>query len=368
MLKKKSRSHLKGAPATIKDVAAHAGVSVATVSRVISELNNVRPELRDRVQASVRSLGYRPNRMARNFRKQRTQFIGLIIADIENPFYTAMVRAVEDASYSKGYRLLLCNSDEHPAKEREYIEFMRDEYVAGVIASPTVESETSYQPLLDIGIPVVAIDRRALLTPVDTVMLDHEASAHDLTQHLIDYGHTRIGAIITDTAATSGKERMRGFLRALNENNIEADPELIQEIKPDEDAGFTATMGLLTMPNRPTALFCGNNVLTVGALKAIRQQKLNIPSDLSLVGHDELPWMSLLAPAITVSAQPIYEMGIRATELLMSRIEGERRPFKEIRMKSTLIVRQSCASPRVNTRESSTPIASSVAPLTRHLH
>jgi DNA-binding LacI/PurR family transcriptional regulator len=335
---------------TIKDVAKLAGVSVATVSRVLSEHSYVRDEVRWRVQKAIAELNYRPNRVARSLRAQRSKFIGLIISDIENPFYTALVRAVEDVAYARQYSLLLCNSDEDPDKERVYIEFMRDEQVAGVIASPTSESLTSLQGLLTARIPVVAVDRRAKNTPVDTVMLDHGKAAYLLGKHLTEHGHTRIGAVIGNTDTTSGRERKRGFLRALKGAGITPDPGLIREVKPVEEAGFPAVLGLLSQPHPPTALFIGNNLLTIGALKAIQHKKLRIPKDISVVGHDELPWMSLLTPGITVAAQPVYDLGRQAMDMLMARIKGDEQPPREIKLDPTLIVRQSVGQPAPNSK------------------
>ena len=328
---------------TIKDVARAAGVSVATVSRVLANKAHVRHAVRERVRAAAEALNYRPNRAAQNFRARRSQFIGLIISDIENPFYTSMVRAVEDAAYAQQYSLLLCNSDEDPGKEQVYIEFMRDERVAGVIASPTEEAATSLQVLIDAGIPVVAIDRRSSRTPVDTILLDHVKSSYELTGHLIQHGHRRIGAIIGVTTSTSGQERMQGFRHAMDEAGIAVGADLIRLVKPTEETGYAAARALMTLPVPPTALFTGNNLLTVGALKALRALDLQIPRDVSLVGHDELPWMALLAPGITVSAQPIYEMGKQAVEMLLARIRGDAQPVREVRLNPTLIVRQSCA-------------------------
>jgi DNA-binding LacI/PurR family transcriptional regulator len=328
---------------TIHEVAKLAKVSVATVSRVLSGHNHVRAEVCNRVQKAAAQLNYRPNRVARSLRVQRSKFIGLIISDIENPFYTRLVRAVEDVVYARQFSLLLCNSDEDADKERVYIEFMRDERVAGVIASPTHEATTSLQVLIDAGIPVVAVDRRAKQTPVDTVMLDHAKSAYLLAKHLLEHGHRRIGAVLPETASTSGKERKRGYLQALREVGIVPDAKLIRAMKPIEERGLQATYELLSMPNPPTALFTGNNLLTVGALRAIHNLGRSIPKDVSLVGHDELPWTALLTPGITVAAQPIYEMGKQAIELLMARILGDDKPPRDIKLDPQLIVRQSVA-------------------------
>jgi LacI family transcriptional regulator, fructose operon transcriptional repressor len=328
-------------PVTIKDVAKRAGVSVATVSRVVSNHAYVRDTVRSQVQQAIAELNYRPNRVARSLRAQSSKYIGLIISDIENPFYTSLVRAVEDVAHKQQYSLLLCNSDEVPDKERMYIDFMRDEQVAGVIASPTDEQGTSLQVLLDAGIPVVAVDRRAEQTPVDTVMVDHVSAAYQLAGHLLAHGHTRIGAVFGAPGTTSGRERKRGFLKALKEAGIKQPASLMREVKPVEAEGYAAALDLLGLPEPPSALFMGNNLLMTGALKAIRHKKLRIPDDISLVGHDELPWMALLDPGITVTSQPVYELGRTAIERLMARIQGDTQPPRELRLQPALIVRQS---------------------------
>ncbi|MCS6846460.1 MAG: LacI family DNA-binding transcriptional regulator [Anaerolineae bacterium] len=330
---------------TIKDVAQHAGVSTATVSRVLSNSGPVSAEVRERVEQAIHALGYRPSRMARSFRAQRSKFIGLIISDVENPFYTSLVRAIEDVAYAHDYSLLLCNSDEDPDKERAYIQFMADERVAGVIGSPASEAETSFAALFDAGIPVVSVDRRSMRTPVDTVLLDNVTAARDLTQHLIAHGHRRIGAIVPNISITSGRERLAGFLQAMEEAGLAPDPDLIREGKGIEAFGTQAAHTLLDLPDRPTAIFTGNNLITLGALKAIQERRLRIPDDIAVAGHDEMPWMSLLAPGITVAAQPIHEMGRLAMQMLLERIAGDRQPLREVKLAPRLIIRGSVASP-----------------------
>ncbi len=326
---------------TIKDVAQHASVSTATVSRVLSNSGPVSAEVRERVERAIQTLGYRPSRMARGFRAQRSKFIGLIISDVENPFYTSLVRAVEDVAYAHDYSLLLCNSDEDPNKERTYIQFLADERVAGVIGSPASETETSFAALFDAGIPVVSVDRRSIVTPVDTVLLDNVTAARDLTRHLISHGHRRIGAILPSTSITSGRERLSGFLQALDEAGLVPDPDLIREGKGSEAFGSQAAHALLDLPDRPTAIFTGNNLITLGVLKAIQERHLRIPDDVAVAGQDEMPWMSLLAPGITVAAQPIHQMGRLAMQMLFARIEGDRQPVREIKLAPQLIIRNS---------------------------
>jgi DNA-binding LacI/PurR family transcriptional regulator len=330
-------------PVSIKDVARRAGVSSATVSRVLAGKPHVREELRQRVLAAVEELGYQPSHVARSLRAQRSKIIGLIISDIENPFFTSLVRAVEDVAYKNQYAIFLCNSDEDIEKEKLYIDLMWAEKVAGVIISPTRETDHPCRKLIETSVPVVAIDRRILDLKVDTVLVDNVGAAFDLVSHLIQDGHRRIGAVLGDPIATTGHERREGYEQALKARDLPVLPHLIRTGPPKEPVGYRLTGELLDLPDRPTALFTSNNLLTVGALKAIYERGLRIPDDIALVAFDELDWMSLIKPNLTVVAQPTYELGRTATELLLKRIENSTRSPREVVLKPALLIRGSCA-------------------------
>jgi len=329
--------------ARIKDVARRAGVSSATVSRVLAGKPHVRPELRERVWKAVEELGYQPNRVARSLRAQQSKIIGLIISDIQNPFFTSVVRAVEDAAYERGFSVFLCNSDEDPEKEQMYLDLMRAENVAGIIASPTRETADSFQGVLDDAIPVVEIDRRTPSVETDTVLVNNTEAAYNLVSHLIADGHRRIGAVVGVSDATTGRERMEGYVQALTTHGIEVSPDLTIQVLPKEREGYEATQKLLGLPHPPTAIFTGNNLLTIGALKAIQARNLTIPDDVALTGFDEMRWTSLIRPGLTVIEQPTYELGRTAAELLLKRLEDPSRSTREVILKGKLLVRQSCA-------------------------
>ncbi len=330
-------------PVKIQDVARRAGVSSATVSRVLANKPHVSEEVRRRVLAAVEELGYQPSRVARSLRAQRSKIIGLIISDIQNPFFTSLVRAVEDVAYKHQYAVFLCNSDEDIEKETLYIDLMRAERVAGVVISPTRETDNPCQKLIEVNVPVVAVDRRILDLEVDTVVVDNVGAAFNLVRHLINDGHRHIGAVIGSSIATTGRERREGYVRALEAHGLPILPHLIRTGLPKEAVGYQLTGELLDLPDRPTALFTGNNLLTVGALRAIHERGLRIPDDIALVAFDELDWMSLIKPNLTVVAQPTYELGKTATNLLLNRIENSAHPPQEVVLNPPLIIRQSCA-------------------------
>ncbi|MEZ4865764.1 MAG: LacI family DNA-binding transcriptional regulator [Caldilineaceae bacterium] len=329
-------------PVTLEDVARRAGVSIATVSRVLADKPHVRPALRERVMVAVRELNFRPNRVARTLRAQQSQVIGLIISDIQNPFFTSLVRAVEDVAHEHQYSFLLCNADEDPDKEARYVDLMLAEHAAGVILSPAHEEENACADLVDAGVPVVAIDRRTRNIAVDTVIVDNVSAAQMLIEHLIGHGHRRIGAIIGAPAATTGFERFEGYRRALAAHQLPLLEELLHTGQPTKEFGYTAANLLLDLPSPPTALFAGNNLMTIGALRAIFERGLNIPNDIAVVAFDDMEWMFAMHPALTVAAQPTYDMGQKAAELLLARIADPERAPSEVIFTPTIQIRESC--------------------------
>ena len=322
---------------TIRDVARHAGVSSATVSRVMSSKPQVDQETRRRVLAVVEELGYRPNRVARSLRRERTQIFGLIISDIQNPFFTSLVRAIEDVAYQHGYGVLLCNSDEDKDKEGLYVDLMCGERVAGVVITPTCETNGASRRLIKANIPVVAVDRRCLDEEVDTVVIDNAAAAFEVVSQLISRGHRRIGAVVGPISMTTGHERREGYEKALKAHGLGLVPELLRMGAPKEEFGYLSTMELLDLPDPPTALFLANNKVTMGALRAITKRGLRVPDDIGLASFDLMDWMDVIKTGLIVVAQPTYDLGHTAAELLLERIEGDTRPAREVVLKATVV-------------------------------
>jgi LacI family transcriptional regulator len=328
--------------ATMKEVAKLAGVSVATVSRVLNNKPNVSPELRSKVLEAVQELNYQRNRVARSLRVRTSQIIGLIISDIQNPFFTSVVRGVEDVAYDHGYTLLLCNSDEDPAKERLYIDTMLAERVAGVIVSPVAEVDNYSSVPLRAGVPIVAMDRRMRDLDVDTVVVNNVEGAYRAVSHLIELGNHRIGFIGGPSQTTTGKERQEGYKRALAEHGIKLDQGLIRIGDFKQDSGYQRACELLEMDDPPMAIFAANNLMTLGALNAIHEKGLNIPRDIAIVGFDDMAWAPSLNPPLTAVAQPTYELGCTAADLLLQRIADKGREIVEMKLEPILIIRDSC--------------------------
>lgn len=327
---------------SIKDVAGLAGVSTATVSRVLANKPHVRPQVRERVMAAVEELNYRPNLVARSLRAKRSNTIGLIVADIRNPFFTSVSRAVEDLAYSQALSVFLCNTDESSEKEAIYLNLMRDENVAGVIIAPTQKTANSFVATVKSNIPMVIIDRRVSNVDVDTVLIDNVEAAYRLTEHLILDGHRRIGAIF-GSGSTTGRHRRDGFLQALEAHDLEPAPDLIVRVEAREEAGYQAAQQLLKSPPLPDAIMTSNGVLSAGAFRALRESELTIPDDIGFASFDETGWTTLVDPPITIIQQPTYDIGQSATELLLQRIKNPSRPVREIVLKGNLVVRSSCS-------------------------
>jgi DNA-binding LacI/PurR family transcriptional regulator len=328
----------------IKDVARLAGVSSATVSRALANKPHVRSEVRQRVLKAVHQLGYEPNRVARSLRVQRSSIIGLIISDIQNSFFNTVVRAIEDVAYQQGYAVFLCNSDEDPEKERFYLNLLRAERVAGVILTPTRETTSAAQMLLEASIPVVTIDRSLPHEAMDSVKTNNREASSALVGHLLRQGHRRIAALFPDQAITTGRERFEGYKAALESAGIAIDPSLVRSGRPVVEDGYTLTQDVLQLKPRPTALFCGTKLMTLGALHAIDDAGLTIPIHLTLAAFDKLDWMPCLPP-MSYAEQPSYHIGERAAELLLDRLDNPEREPQHLILNSTIFYEEAAAMP-----------------------
>jgi LacI family transcriptional regulator len=330
---------------TIYDVARHAGVSAATVSRVLNGRATVDAALVERVRAAVDELGYRRNSLARNLRRSSTTLWAVIISDVENPFFTSLVRGIEDVAQEAGYSVVLCNSDENLDKEAAYITAVLGEQVAGVIISPASETATDVTDLLKGGTPVVAVDRRPRARGIDTVLVDNVQGAYEATAHLLEQGYERVACLTGPEGATTADQRLEGYCNALRSHGYEYSPSLVCRADFRERGGFEATLSLLDGDPCPDGLFVANNLMTVGALEALAQRRLSTPQDLGLVCFDEIPWADLIRPSLTTVAQPAYEIGRRAGELLARRIADPTRPAGALMLSTELKARESSSRP-----------------------
>lgn len=325
--------------AGIRDVAELARVSPATVSRVLNGSATVGEEYRRRVLDAAAQIDYRPNRLARNLRLQQAETIGVVVPDIENPHFSEAVRVFEDAAFRSGYRVLLCNTDETVEKQRAYLQVLADERVLGVIVAPADSRGTGLDLLLDRGVPVVAFDRVVMDSRADSVICDNTDATRRATEHLLWLGHERIAYVGGRTDVETGAERLDGYvaaMRAAGRTPFAVNGNFRTEVAEQE---VTTVLGVRP---RPTALVIANNLMAIGALRAIRRAGLNIPGEVALVSVDDPAWAEFVDPALTVVAQPVRKMADAAITLLLERIEHRRsEPVRQI-FPIDLRIRASC--------------------------
>jgi LacI family transcriptional regulator len=319
------------------DVAREAEVSVATVSRALNNNEAVDPALAARVRAAAKKLGYRPNFLARNLRRQRTSLWLLIISDIENAFFTSVARGVEDVAVASQFSVALCNADEDEAKEARYVELAIAEQAAGVIISPHSGS-SDISPLLASRIPVVVVDRE-LDEAVDSVVTDSRGGAQAATEHLLAQGWRRPGCVTGPRSAQTANLRRLGYQDALRAAGIRSARVVHRPFTID--GGRVAAAQLLDQARPPDALFVANAALGLGVLQELRARALRPGTDVGLVCFDDSPWAPFIDPPISVVAQPAYRMGTQAASLLIDRIGGATHPPRRLVLGTDLIVRES---------------------------
>ncbi len=333
-------------PPTIRQVAALAGVSTATVSRVLARSGRVSPDLEERVRGAAQQLNYQPNRAARNLRARQGSTVGVLIPDIQNLFFTAIVRGIDDEVTKFGYTLLLANSDGSADRERVYLDTFRAEGVAGLLAIPSQNDERGFRQFLETGVPLVILDRTVHLPNVDIVTVTNREGAAHAVQHLVALGHRRIAMMAGLETHNVGSERRAGFFAAMEAAGLRADAALIKDGAFEREIARTATFELLDLPEPPTAIFSANNTMSLGVLQALHERGLNAPDDVSIVGFDDMPWQVAMQPPLTCIAQPTYDIGATAARLLLERIAEPSRPVRRVVLETALVIRASSGPPR----------------------
>jgi LacI family transcriptional regulator len=330
--------------ATMNDVARAAGVSIATVSRALSNQGvGVSPELRERVLAAVAELDYHPNHLPRNMRARSSRTIGLVISDIDNPFFTAIARGAEDVAHRRGYTMVLSNTDEDAAREEIALQTMAAERAAGVVVASTGLHSDGVRRLISTGIPVVALDRRIAGAHVDTVVVDNETASYEAVRHLATLGHRHVAMVGGPGKVSAIREREAGYERAVRDHGLE--PGRLRHGDLREAGGRRTTLALLDESPCPTAIFSVNNMSTIGVLHAMRERGLRAPDDVSVFGFDDIPTGDLLDPPLSVVRQPTYQLGARAAELLLRRVAEPDAPVQEVVLAASLVLRPSTGPP-----------------------
>jgi len=328
---------------TIKDVAKKAGVSVATVSRAMQKEEMVRPKTRRKVLDAARELNYHVDMGARSLIKKQTKTIGLCICNICNPFYPPLVRGVENTINKFGYSLFICNTEENPQKEEAYLKVMLQQRIDGLIVTPTWNICSSLKEFEARNIPIVVVDRSTSDLLSDTVCVDNIHGAFTAVEHLIQLGHQRIGIIAGMKMISTTRDRVEGYLDALRKYRLKKDEALIVDGGSSIEGGMKAMAALMKLTPPPTAVFCYNNFVTLGALLTLKKLNKKIPKDIAIIGFDEVDWAEVFDPPLTVVSQPVYAIGATAGQLIMQRLLKEGPQSKQkIVLKTDLIIRKSC--------------------------
>ncbi|HLW92311.1 MAG TPA: LacI family DNA-binding transcriptional regulator [Roseiarcus sp.] len=331
--------------ATIKDVAAAARVSTATVSAVVNDTAYVSPALRARVLEAIRELGYAPSQLARNLRRGQSELIALAVADLANPFYARVVCAAEAAVTAWGYSLVVFNSDEKPEAEKRILGRVRMLHCEGLVLVPVGDSvQTAQRDAEGRHTPTVLFGRTISDDRLDAVTIDNFSASYQATTYLIDLGHTRIGAITGPMHLSTGKERFEGMQAALKTKNLVLDNRFVRPGEFREEAAYSAARNLLTQPERPTAIYVANGLMALGVMRAIADVGLKCPEDISVASTDNIPGIRGLRPALTRTEHPIVDMVNESIRLLIDRIkQNYRLEGRTVVFQPALVVGDSCA-------------------------
>jgi LacI family transcriptional regulator len=337
--------------ATVREVARRAGVSPMTVSRVVNGSRRVRPETRLAVEKVIAAVGYVPNGLARGLTSSKTGVLGLMVPDVSNPFYAPIARGAESIARRAGFHVILGNSESNLEYEGEYISAMLRQRIEGLLIAPVGdESRANLLRLERHHTPFVLIDRSVLGLECDVVQADSVGGARRLVEHLMSLGHRRIAMLAEGMSVSTSRDRRRGYQQALDVAGIPLDPQLLVETSVDLPGGYKGMLGLLDLDPRPTAVFAINNLVAVGAIKAIREHGLQVPEDIALVAFDDIEHVASMWPFLTVIPQPAETFGVIAAQLLLERISGRAAEQRRVViLPSDPIVRVSCGARLVGT-------------------
>ena len=330
---------------TIRDVAAAAGVSTATVSRALSGRGYVSAATRARVEAAAAGLGFSPNPLARGLKTRRSGLVGLVVPEIRDPFFAAVAQGLDEVASARGLTVIVGASLNDREREATYLRLLASRSVDGVIVAPAREAERTLREVSRLRLPAVFVDDYPEGPPVDAVHSDNVDGARRLTAHLVGLGHRRIGLVMGRAGCAPGGQRTRGHQQALAEAGIPEDRGLLRHGPWTGDFAAAAVAELLALPDPPTALLTGSAMLTAGALGALRERGLRVPEDIAVVGFDALPMADAVDPFLTVAAQRVGDLCRQAAELLVGRIDGsEDGPPREIVVPMDLTIRRSCGA------------------------
>lgn len=326
---------------TMQDVAKKAGVSKATVSHVVNNTRFVEENTKQRVLSAIADLGFRPSAVARSLTTNQTHTIGIVVSDTSNIFFGEMLHGVEDFFRPKNYSLIVCNTAEILERESSYLDLLLRQRVDGIIAAATSQRWDILTEVVKKNMPVIFVDRAFEGMSDPYVGVDNAGGAYKGTNFLIECGHRKLGILTGFLRLSSMCERLAGFKKSLHDHNLPLVDEWVVNSELSIEGGRNAMMQLMSSPERPTAVFINNNLLTLGALQAIKELGLDCPKEIALIGFDDTPWAEVTHPALTVIRQPAFEVGYKAAEMLLTLIERKPLEEKKVLFDCELILRES---------------------------
>lgn len=324
---------------TIYDVAKRAAVSTYTVSSVINKSAYVSPELTKRVLKAVRELDYTPNALARGLQTRKTRTVGMLIPDIGSPFYSRVVRGVENRLRQADYTLMLGNTYNSPEEQARYLSVFRSQQVDGLLLFLAAGDESEAERLVKAKKPVVFVGRAPRTFQADSVTADNVEGTRLAIEHLVAAGHERIGIITGQASLSTSVDRVDGWRKSMRKAKLPASSSLVGEGDWTADSGYSVTRKLLELSPRPTAIFAGNFLMMTGTLRALKERGLRCPTDVHVVSSDDSEWLDVFTPAITTIVQPSYSMGEHAADLLVKRMQQPTRRFENIVLNPELHIR-----------------------------
>ena len=335
------RSGLARSRVTIRDVAAQAGVSHQTVSRVINNSERVSPKTRAKVQSAIEELGYQPNRLARSLVTQKTHTIGLVVADITNPFFFEVARGVQDAALEHGYNVFVCNTDDNPKGEKNVLNLLASQEVDGVILSTASSGDEELLSFVKQYKPLVIINREIKHPKVSLVNVDICEGAKLAIEHLIDRGHTNIGMLSHQGHDPGKVRRVQGYQETLKAHGITPQERWLVLAPPNLTGGYQATQNLLEEHSEITAIFTYNDLMAIGALRGCYDMGLQVPGDCAIMGFDNIKFSTMSNPALSTIHYDKYTIGKKAMNRLLEMIADPQATFPPIRLGVDLVVRES---------------------------
>ncbi|MDW7674429.1 MAG: LacI family DNA-binding transcriptional regulator [Bacillota bacterium] len=335
---------------TISDVAKLAGVSRTTVSRVLNGKEDVNEKTRERVLQVIEELKYRPSTLARSLVNQKNEMIGVILSDSSDPYFSRIIRGVEDIAHKFGYGVVYASMRWDPSIKSSYANFMKDRTDGLLIIGSTVGSEDYLREIAEESFPLVLLEYQIENLKASFITIDNQDGAYTATKHLIQQGHRRIGHVAGHKNAQVAADRLAGYKQALTEYGIPYDGSLVIYSDFTTEGAIPATKKLLSLDKRPTAIFAANDSMAYGVIHAARELKLNVPQDLAVVGYDDIELASIIDPPLTTIHQPRYEMGSMAVWTLIQQIE-QKHIHTVNQFKTNLVIRESCGAKNINNME-----------------